>query len=67
MGECMLTACPNKKTLKNEAIKEFAIALKERIKQTIYAYMNNNCGGYYFAEDVLNDVDALVKELVEDS
>lgn len=39
--------------------------LKENIKIAIDTYFNKNGGGYYLAEDVINDIDELLKEYEE--
>lgn len=39
--------------------------LEERIKTAIDAYWNSNSGGYYLAEDVMNDIDELIREVEE--
>lgn len=36
--------------------------LKENIKIAIDTYFNKNGGGYYLAEDVINDIDELLRE-----
>lgn len=36
--------------------------LKENIKRAIDTYYNSQGGGYYLAEDVINDIDELLKE-----
>ena len=46
-----------------QAIKEFAERLKETITNAINTYYNSNGGGYYLAEDVIEDIDDLVKEM----
>ena len=48
-----------------EAIKEFAEQLKQTITNEINTYYNSNGGGYYLAEDVIEDIDNLVKEMTE--
>ena len=53
------------RTAKSEAIKEFAERLKETITNAINTYYNSNGGGYYLAEDVIEDIDNLVKEMTE--
>lgn len=50
---------------KSEAIKEFAERLNGTITNAINAYYNSNGGGYYLAEDVIEDIDNLVKEMTE--
>ena len=54
------------RTAKSEAIKEFAERLKETITNAINTYYNSNGGGYYLAEDVIEDIDDLVKEMTEE-
>ena len=49
---------------KSEAIKEFAERLKETITNEIDTYYNSNGSGYYLAEDTIEDIDNLVKEMV---
>lgn len=51
------------KEAKSEAIKEFAKKLKETITNAINTYYNSNGGGYYLAEDTIEDIDNLVKEM----
>lgn len=51
------------KTAKSEAIKEFAERLKETITNEIDTYYNSNGGGYYLAEDTIEDIDNLVKQM----
>ena len=48
---------------KSEAIKEFAERLKQTITNEINTYYNSNGGGYYLAEDTIEDIDNLVKEM----
>ena len=48
------------------AITEFAERLKENITKSIDNYWNNNTNGYYLAEDVLEEIDILVKEMIGD-
>ena len=54
-----------KQTVKSEAIKEFAEKLKHEITSAIDTYYNSNGGGYYLAEDVIDDIDNIVKEMTE--
>ena len=54
------------RTAKSEARKEFAERLKETITNAINTYYNSNGGGYYLAEDVIEDIDDLVKEMTEE-
>lgn len=51
----------------NDGIKEFAERLKENITKSINNYWNNNANGYYLAEDVLDEIDILVKEMIGDT
>lgn len=37
--------------------------LKERIETAINTYFNLDGGGYYLAEDVINDIDELITEI----
>ena len=46
-----------------EAITEFAERLKQTITNEINTYYNSNGGGYYLAEDRIEDIDNLVKEM----
>ena len=41
--------------------------LKENIKGAIDTYYNKDGGGYYLAEDVINDVDDFIKELIKNA
>ena len=50
---------------KSEAIKEFAEKLKHEITSAIDTYYNSNGGGYYLAENVIDDIDNIVKEMTE--
>ena len=50
-------------TTKSKAIKEFAEKLKENIAKSIDNYWNNNANGYYLAEDVLDEIDILIKDM----
>ena len=47
----------------NHGIKEFAQKLKENIAKSIDNYWNNNANGYYLAEDVLDEIDILIKDM----
>lgn len=42
-------------------------ALKENIKGAIDMYYNKDGGGYYLAEDVINDIDDFIKELIKNA
>lgn len=53
--------------IKSEAVKEFAERLKETITNAINTYYNSNGGGYYLAEDTIEDIDNLAKEMTEHS
>jgi predicted nucleic acid-binding Zn ribbon protein len=53
------------KVIRLQAIKEFVERLKETITNAINTYYNSNGGGYYLAEDVIEDIDDLVKEMTE--
>ena len=46
-----------------EAITEFAERLKQTITNEINTYYNSNGGGYYLAEDTIEYIDNLVKEM----
>ena len=46
-----------------EAIIGFAERLKQTITNEINTYYNSNGGGYYLAEDTIEDIDNLVKEM----
>ena len=39
--------------------------LKERVETAIDAYFNLDGGGYYLAEDALDDIDELIEEVAE--
>ena len=52
---------------KSEAIKEFAERLKQTITNEINTYYNSNGGGYYLAEDTIEDIDNLVKEMADNA
>lgn len=41
--------------------------LKGNIKSAIDTYFNKDGGGYYLAEDVINDIDELIKELINNA
>ena len=51
----------------NDGIKEFAEKLKENITKSIDNYWNSNANGYYLAEDTLDEIDILVKEMIDGS
>ena len=38
--------------------------LRERIKTAIDTYFNKNGGGYYLAEDAIDDIDELINEVL---
>lgn len=52
--------------IKSEAIKEFAEQLKQNITESVALYWDEGTGGYYLAEDVIDDIDNLVKEMTEE-
>ena len=54
------------KTIKTEAIKEFAERLKKSIKKSVDDAWHSDGNGIYDAENVLDDIDNLVKEMVGD-
>ena len=56
-----------KQIIKSEAIKDFAERLKRTITNAIDTYYNLNGGGYYLAEDTIDDIDILVKEMTEEN
>lgn len=51
----------------NETVKQAKIdvlnELKERIKTAIDTYFNLDGGGYYLAEDAIDDIDKLIEEV----
>lgn len=47
------------KQAKIDVLKE----LRERIETAIDTYYNSDGGGYYLAEDVLDDIDLLIEEV----
>lgn len=49
--------------IKAEAIKEFATRLKDEIGQAICTYWNCASGGYYLAENCIDEIDNLVAEM----
>ena len=51
--------------IQTNTIKEFAERLKRTITNAIDTYYNLNGGGYYLAEDTIDDIDILVKEMTE--
>ena len=51
-----------KAVVRAEAVKEFAEQLKETITNAIDTYYNSNGGGYYLAEDTIEDIDSLLKK-----
>lgn len=51
----------------DDAIKEFADKLKDKIQKSIDSYMNNCSNGYVLAEDVPLEIDCLVEEMVGDT
>ena len=56
MGECMLSACPNKEQLKSEAYREFAEKVKTK------KFTHKNFGELVYVEDI----DTTLKELTEE-
>lgn len=48
---------------KKQAQIEILSKLKKRIKTAIDAYFNLDGGGYYLAEDAINDIDDLIEEV----
>lgn len=48
--------------IKREAVKEFADRLKETITNAIDTYYNSYGGGYYLAENTIDEIDELLKE-----
>lgn len=52
--------------IRNEAIKEFAERLKQNITESVALYWDEGTGGYYLAEDVIDDIDNLVQEMMEE-
>lgn len=65
IGECILSKCNREKEIKLEAREEFAEKLKESIKNAIDTYYNSNGGGYYLAEDVIEDIDNIKEQMRE--
>lgn len=51
----------------NDGIKEFAERLIENIPKSIDNYWNNNATGYYLTENVLDEINILVKEMIGDT
>lgn len=53
----------------NRIVKQAQIDIlnkaKERIENAIDIYYNSDGGGYYLAEDALDDIDELIKEVAE--
>lgn len=50
-----------KKQAKIDVLNE----LKEKIQNAIDAYWNSNGGGYYLAEDAIDEIDEFIKEIGE--
>ena len=53
--------CANERA---NAIEEFAERLKKSIKGSIEDAWHGDGSGYYYADDVLNDIDNLIEEMV---
>ena len=53
----------------NRIVKQAQIDIlnkaKERIKTAIDTYYNSDGGGYYLAEDAMDDIDELIKEVAK--
>ena len=60
MGECMLSACPNKEQLKSEAYREFAVRFKH-MAMAVRKSISDNCT--YIVDDEF--IDRILKELTE--
>lgn len=60
--EARLT-CDFVKTAQKHAKIDILNKAKERIKTAIDTYFNLDGGGYYFAEDAMDDIDELIKEV----
>ena len=58
--DCYCDEMPNK--IKQAQI-DVLNKLKERIKTAIDTYFNLDGGGYYLAEDAIDDIDGLIKEV----
>ena len=48
---------------KKQAQIEILSKLEERIEAAIDTYFNSDGGGYYLAEDAINDIDDLIEEV----
>lgn len=67
MEHCVQGSCSNFKSVeqvKAEAYKEFAERIKLSIKANVVETLCNDVRGVYKAEDVLDDIDNLLKEMV---
>lgn len=53
----------NVKQAKKQAKIDVLNKLKERIETAIDTYYNSDGGGYYLAEDVIDDIDEMIEEL----
>ena len=61
MGECMLSACPNKEQLKSEAYREFAEKTLEKVKVAHYEEVESYYASGYtdaltFVEDLIDEI-----------
>lgn len=66
MGECMLSACPNKEQLKSEAYREFAEKIKEGEVYMRVDFPNTECGTETYIV-LSDDIDTTLKELTENN
>lgn len=71
-GNCELTkklearlTCDFVKTAQKHAKIDVLNKAKERIKTAIDTYYNSDGGGYYLAEDAIDGIDELIKEIEE--
>lgn len=60
--EARLT-CDFVKTAQKQAKIDVLNKAKERIKTAIDTYYNSDGGGYYLAEDAIDDIDGLIEEV----
>ena len=58
--------CDFVKTAQKQAKIDVLNELKGNIKNAIDTYYNSQGGGYYLAEDVIDDIDELIKEAQND-
>ena len=58
--------CDFVKTAQKQAKIDVLNELKGNIKNAIDTYYNSHGGGYYLAEDVIDDIDELIKEAQND-